>query len=254
LPEWLKFKNPVRRGAEEDWGEGATTMTFDQVRDHVIAFLTQLPDRVLLPVWEWIKDNAEATVALASLVVAFQAFRTSLETSKAQRKHNQLSVTPLVNIMFGDYDNDLFVKLVNNGTGPMVIKSITVIGAANPSEPLIDAMPDLPRDDLVSWRHFIGDATGRSIRAGGGEISLLHLCDNGEEALKDVFALSRDTVRAALGPLTLRVDYTDIYEKRFVTERSFDYFLRNKEGFVTERSLDILRNLPPRLPPPSDAR
>jgi hypothetical protein len=206
-------------------------MTFDQVRDHVIAFFTQLPDRVLLPVLEWINDKAEVIVALASLGVAFLAFRTSQETSRAQHKHNQLSVTPLVN--FGDYETELFVKLVNNGTGPMVIKSITIIGAANPSEPLINAMPDLPRNDLVTWRHFAGDSTGRSIRAGGGELVLLHLRDNGDEASEDLFALARDTIRAALGPLRLCVEYTDIYEKQFVTERSLGYFLRNEKQFVT---------------------
>jgi hypothetical protein len=232
------------------------TMTSDQVlaffasvRDHVIAFFAQLPDRVLLPVWEWIlhrwewiKDNPQSTIALGTLFVAVLVFRSS-------HKHNQLSVTPLLDIALGDYENRLSVSLVNNGTGPMVIKSITVIGAANPSEPLIEAMPDLPRPDLVSWNHYIGsDLTGRSIRAGGGTIVLLSLRHNveKEKELKDLFALSRDKMRTALGPLKLRVEYTDIYEKRFVAERPLDYFLRNEERFVTERSLDILRNLPAR--------
>jgi|GraSoiStandDraft_4_1057263.scaffolds.fasta_scaffold427376_2 hypothetical protein len=222
---------------------------FASVRDHVIAFFTQLPDRVLLPVWEGINKNPQTTIALASLVVAVLAFLSTRNTARAQHEHNQLSVRPLGNIMFGDYETDLFVRLENNGTGPMVIKSITVIGAANPSEPLIKAMPDLPRNDLVTWRHYIAsDTTGRSIRAGGGQLGLLRLSrDNRKEALalRELFALSRDTIRAALGPLRLRVEYTDIYGKRFATERSLDYFLRNKERFVTKRSLDILSNLPP---------
>jgi hypothetical protein len=141
----------------------------------------------------------------------------------AQQKHNQLSVRPLANIMFGDYENGLVVKVVNNGTGPMIVKSITVINAPNPSEPLIKAMPPLPYDD-VTWRHFAADCTDRSIRS-GGELVLLHLVDNGK-ALEDHFALSRNAMRAALGLLRLRVEYTDIYEKRFVTERSLDFFLR----------------------------
>jgi hypothetical protein len=227
---------------------------FASVRDPVIAFFTQLPDRVLLPMWKWITDNPQATIALASLAVAVLAFLSARNTARAQHEHNQLSVRPLANIAFGDYENDLWVKLVNNGTGPMVIKSITAIGAANPSEPLINAMPDLPRNDLVTWRHYIAaDTTGRSIRAGGGQLGLLRLSrDNRKEALalRELFALSRDTIRAALGPLRLRVEYTDIYEKKFVTERSLDYFLRNEGRFVTERSFDILRN----LPPPRDER
>jgi hypothetical protein len=144
---------------------------------------------------------------------------------------------PLLNIAFGNYETNLFVSLVNNGTGPMVIKSITVIGAANPSEPLIKAMPDLPPDDLVTLRYFSSDPTGRSIRAGGGEIVLLQLRYIGEKTFKNRFESPRDTIRAALSPLALRVEYTDIYEKRFVTERSLGYFLREP---------------PDRSPPPSD--
>jgi hypothetical protein len=218
-------------------------MTSDQVLaffafvlDRVIAFFTQLPDRVLLPVGEWIDDHAAVIVAAASLFVAYRAFRTSQETSRAQRAHNQLSVRPLVTIAFGNYDTDLFVKLVNNGTGPTVIESITVIGAANPSEPLINAMPDLPRDDLVSWR-YAGDSTGRSIRAGGGELPLLQFRYNREKAFKNRFAY-REAIRAALSPLTLHVEYTDIYRNPFETKRSLDFFLKN----------------PDRSPPSSDER
>jgi hypothetical protein len=78
-----------------DAGNRVTPMPdnfFASVHDHVIAFLIQLPDRVLLPVREWINENPEATVAFASLAVAVLAFRSSQETSKAQHKHNQLSV------------------------------------------------------------------------------------------------------------------------------------------------------------------
>src|SRR5215831_9348086 len=136
-----------------DAGDGVTPMPdnfFASVRDHVIAFFTQLPDRVLLPVWEGISKNAQAIIALASLVVAFLAFLSTRKTAKAQQEHNRLSVRPLLNIVFGNYETNLFVSLVNNGTGPMVIKSTKVIGAANPSEPLIKAMPDLPPDDIVN--------------------------------------------------------------------------------------------------------
>jgi hypothetical protein len=211
---------------------------FASVRDQVFAFFTQLPDRV--SVWEWIKNNPQATIALGTLLVAVLAFLVALRTAWAQPKHNRLSVRPLADIAFGNYETDLFVRLVNNGTGPMVIKSITVIGAANPSEPLIKAMPDLPPDDLVTLTYFASDPTGRSIRAGGGGLRLLQLRYKGDkEFIKNRFAPSRDKIRAALGPLTLRIKYTDIYKKGFVTKRSLGYFASE---------------LPNRSPPPSDAR
>jgi hypothetical protein len=61
----------------------------------------------------------------------------------------------------------------------------------------------------------------------------------GEKEFQNRFNTPRDTIRDALGPLTLRVEYTDIYKKRFVEKRSLDRFLRE---------------LPERLPPPSDER
>jgi hypothetical protein len=206
---------------------------FASVRDHVIAFLTQLPGRVLLPVWEWIiNKHPEAAAALASLLVAALVFRSA-------HKHNQLSVRPLLDIAFGNFELNLFVSLVNNGTGPLILKSIRVIGAADPAKPLIDAMPDLPPDGLIALRYFASDPNGRSIRADGGEIILLQLRYTGGKEFQNRFNTPRDKIRAALVPLTLRVEYTDIYEKRLVKERSLDYFLRE---------------LPDRSPPPSEER
>ena len=205
---------------------------FASVRDDVIAFLTQRPDRVLLPVWEWIEKHPEATVAVLAFLVA-------LGTTWAQRKHNQLSVRPLLDIAIGNYELNLFVSLVNNGTGPLILKSIRVIGAPDPMKPLIDAMPDLPPYNLIALRYFASDPNGRSIRAAGGEIILLRLRYTGGKEFQNRFDTPREKIRGALGPLTLRVEYTDIYKKRFVEKRSLDRFLRE---------------LPERLPPPSDER
>ena len=99
--------------------ERAATMTSDQVfaffasvRDHVIAFFTQLPDRVLLPVWEWIiNKHPEAAAALASLLVAVLVFRSA-------HKHNQLSVTPLLDITFGNYEMQPLLLAREQWNGP----------------------------------------------------------------------------------------------------------------------------------------
>jgi hypothetical protein len=202
---------------------------FASVRDHVIAFCIQLPDRVLLPVWEWFNAVWEWLSKSPPATVAVLAFLLALLTAWTQRKHNQLSVTPLLNIAFGNYETNLFVSLVNNGTGPLVLRSIRYIGAANPSEPLIKALPDLPPDDLVTLRYFGSNssgATGLSIRANGGEIVLLQLRYTGEKEFKNRFDIPRDTIRAALRPFTLSVEYADIYGKKFERRRSLDYFSR----------------------------
>ena len=120
----------------------------------------------------------------------------------------------------------------------MVIKSITVIGAPNPSEPLIKAMPDLPPDDFVTLTWFGSDPTDRSIRAGGLGLRLLQLRYNGKKEFIDRFASSRDKIRDALGPLTLRIEYTDIYKNKFDHERSLRYFLEKPRDRSTAPSDD----------------
>jgi len=66
--------------------------------------------------------NPSAVVALFALLLSCIAYF-------GQRKHNRLSVRPLAYIMFGDWEDEIFVKVVNNGTGPMIIESITVLNA-----------------------------------------------------------------------------------------------------------------------------
>jgi hypothetical protein len=127
--------------------------------------------------------------------------------------------------MVGDYENQVFVKLTNNGTGPMIIRSIRIVNAPDPSRPLIDAMPPLQPD--VYWTNFVEDVAGRSIRP-GGEIVLVDLSSGSGES-EDQFALSRDQVRQALGELEVHVEYTDIYGSTLpIGTRSLDFFHRAK--------------------------
>jgi hypothetical protein len=148
---------------------------------------------------------ASAAAAVGSVAVAIIALIFSIRSSAAQRKHNRLSVRPLASVPVGDYENQVFVKLTNNGTGPMIIKSIRIINAPDPSRPLIDATP--PLQPGVYWTQHVRDVVGRSIRP-GGELVLLGLASKSRDSK---FVLSRDQVRQALGRLEVHVEYTDIY-------------------------------------------
>jgi hypothetical protein len=177
-------------------------------------------------------EVANAAAAIGSAVAASMAFILSLislcislAALRHQRKHNQLSVRPLAYIMVGDYEDRVFVKLTNNGTGPMIIKSIRVINAPNPSEPLISAMPRLQPN--VYWTNFVEDFASRSVRP-GGEIVLVDLSSESSES-EDQFALSRDQVREALGELEVHVEYTDIYGSPLpIATRRLEFFRRTK--------------------------
>lgn len=186
-----------------------------------------------IEVFEWLtanKEVANAVAAVASAVMAAVAvflslvsLFVSLAALRHQRQHNQLTVRPLAYITIGDYEDQLFVKVRNNGTGPMIVKSIKIVGALNPSQPLVVAMPELlPK---VSWTNFVEDCTGRSVAA-GDELVLLHLSSSSSIS-NGQFEISRDKVREALGRLQMVVTYTDIYGTSLpCAERSLNFFHR----------------------------
>jgi hypothetical protein len=166
-------------------------------------------------IFSLLKQNheiANAVSAMAGVFVASLAFLISVlsviftwRALKHQQTHNRLSVRPLPYITVGDYENTIYVKIRNNGTGPLIIKRLTVPGAEDPNQPLVSNMPNLQHG--VVWTNFTGATEGRSIVV-GGEMVLLELSDPN---LGAAFQCSRDRVREALGKLSLSLDYTDIY-------------------------------------------
>jgi hypothetical protein len=144
-------------------------------------------------------------VALLALLISVLSVFFTWRALKHQRTHNSLSVRPLPYINVGDFEDAIYVKIRNNGTGPLIVRALSVLGASVPTAPLVANMPDLLPG--VAWTNFAGATDGRSIPI-GGEMVLLELSN---PSLGDRFQLSRDKVRKALGNLSLNLEYTEIY-------------------------------------------
>lgn len=176
-------------------------------------------------------DAANAAAAIGSAVLAavaclisFVSLYVSYRTAKHQETHDRMSVRPLVYIGVGDYENRIYVKIQNNGVGPLILKRITIDGALEPDKPLIHAMPELP--PKAAWTNFVEDISTRSIPP-GGEVFLVDL-EESSSASRAYFALARDKVRSTLGTLTVKVEYTDIYDQHLpVAVRKLNWFLRH---------------------------
>jgi hypothetical protein len=67
---------------------------------------------------EAIAAIANTVAAFGSVAVAIIAIFVSIKALRHQREHNKLSVKPLAQVLIGDYENRVYVKLVNTGTGP----------------------------------------------------------------------------------------------------------------------------------------
>jgi hypothetical protein len=174
-------------------------------------------------------NTANAFAALASAAIATLAFIVSIislvvavHALKHQRKHNVLSVTPLPEVTVADYEDSLRVKLHNNGSGPMIVISLSANKGSETRSSLIDWMPVLPNGRL--WNHFTHAIANRSLQP-GKEIVLLELSEI--EGERD-FTECRDGCRRALWLLTVTVSYTDIYRTKFPAyTKSLEWFGRN---------------------------
>ena len=174
--------------------------------------------------------NAIATIASAVLaavacIIAVISLRVSRKTLEHQQEHNRLSVRPIPSIVVGDYENRLFVKIVNNGVGPLLITKLRTPGSPDPDKALIFHMPALlPK---VLWTNFVEDTTGRSIPP-GSELVILDF-DSGSSGSLGQYSISRDKVRAALGELSVEVQYTDVYNSHLPTiSRDLKWFHRHQ--------------------------
>jgi len=191
-------------------------------------------------------EVANAVSAMASAVIAVLAFLISLlsvvftwRALKHQHTHNSLSIRPLPYITVGDYENAIYVKIRNNGTGPLIVKRLTVPGADDPIKPLVSNMPELLPG--IVWTNFSGATDGRSIPV-AGEMVLLELS---APDLGDKFQLSRDKVREALGKLSLNLEYTDIYGNKLpACARDLKWFHRTLPQQPSGNGLGILTSSP----------
>lgn len=148
---------------------------------------------------------ASAAAAFLALLVSAISMWISVRTSSQQQTHNALTVRPLAEVTVANYEDSLRVKLLNNGTGPLILKAITVSDGSSALPSIIDWMPGLPMER--PWNNYSKNFLNRSLAA-GAELVLLELTER--EGEQD-FAACRDSVRMVLAHLTVNVEYTDIY-------------------------------------------
>lgn len=164
---------------------------------------------------------ANVAIALLALIVAVVSILLSRATSRNQIRHNKLSVKPIPYFRFGDYENRLFVSIKNNGIGPLLVKKVIVSNNYDSKSDLISWMPQHPAN--VTWAHFSSVLSDRSILP-SDEIMLIDLKGHPDD---EVFQSYRKLCRSALAPLTLSLDFSDIYSEKIETHsRPLVWFAR----------------------------
>ena len=163
-------------------------------------------------------NEASALVAITSVSVAFLAFVTSVvsiyisaSSLKHQQKHDVLSVSPIPEIIIADYEHSLQVKIMNKGSGPLIIKDFSVLKDSESKSSIIAWMGNLPKGRL--WTNFAENVEDCAIMP-GEYILLLELSADSESEKPD-FSESRNLCRLWLRNLTCQVVYTNVYETHF---------------------------------------
>lgn len=169
-------------------------------------------------------DLVTAGTAVAALIVSLISIILTVVTIAMQRTHSRKSMMPIGQITVGDYENQISVRLRNDGAGPMIVEKVTVTrsdghGAATLA--LIEFMPKLPK--AYSWTSFVRDITDRPISP-EKDVTLILL--EGDPA-DEKFVRARQSVRKALSELNIKVEYKNIYgEKMSPVIRNLDWFAR----------------------------
>ena len=60
----------------------------------------------------------------ASILISIVAVFISVQTFRSQKEQNKNSVRPILNVSVGDYEDNIYVRLHNNGVGPAIITRI----------------------------------------------------------------------------------------------------------------------------------
>lgn len=167
---------------------------------------------------------ATALTAIAALFISTVSILLTVINLWMQRTHNRKSVHPIGHISVGDYENEIFVRLRNDGVGPLIVDTVSVSSneIAYSKDSLIEFMPMLPGN--YPWATFVRDLKGRAISA-GDQITLLKL--NGDPGAKD-FESSKTIVRKILSNLIVQIQSRDIYGKNLpVITRPLTWFARH---------------------------
>lgn len=157
------------------------------------------------------------------LLIGIAAIALAAYTALLQRRHNFLSLKPIGQIKFHDYENRVAVRISNAGLGPLVIRRFEVTDGSQEFHNLISAMPDLGSE--LAWETYFEELVSVAVLP-GEEVVVIALEGNPEDKN---YQRARWGVRERLSQLTATVHFEDAYGRRMKpVTRALAWFGRAK--------------------------
>jgi hypothetical protein len=135
-----------------------------------------------------------------------------------QRTHNEKSLKPLGQIDFRDRQDQLYVRVSNNGVGPMIVDRLCFIKDGK-FYATIDECLELKRR---SYSRLDGHESVRKVILPNSSLTIFETRFEEQEGEAAI-----DQARKQLAPISLKVEFRDIYDNKMSIERGFQWFARH---------------------------
>ncbi len=159
---------------------------------------------------QFLNNNSDLCITITSIgtvIISTLAFLVSIYVAISQNRFNKNSVRPICDISCIDYTNHIRIELINNGLGIMIIKKVQFKDIDDRTEnSIINFLPE-----NIRLSHYIRETSGRTLIQ-GGKIVLLDL--------KSDNYVNIEELRNILSKLTVIVQFTNVYNKKFVKKRN----------------------------------
>lgn len=134
-----------------------------------------------------------------------------------QRTHNEKSLKPLGQIDLEDRQGHLYVRITNNGLGPMIIDRFVFHKDGKKYTAIKECLP-LSRQSYTAVE--VNESVQKVILPNGHLVIFETRLDASKEDVGQV--------RQQLSPIRLKVEFHDIYDNKMAIERDFHWFSRNE--------------------------
>ncbi|WP_229215356.1 hypothetical protein [Dyadobacter bucti] len=158
-------------------------------------------------------NHLERQAAL-SIAISILALLATFYQLYLQRVHNEKSLRPLAQIVLSDREARMYVQIRNNGVGPLIIDRVAFVKDGISSVNIEDFLTLDPK----SYMHDVISAeTVQKVILPGSHLEIFDTVFERHASEQE-----KDNVIRQFNPVTLNVDYRDIYDNKFTIERNLN--------------------------------